>query len=163
MSLAAESQVTAAAALGRRGAIPGRCYPRTPRLATASAWACAQPVEQGLIWESQHHSQAYVILPAAPGTCQGRRLSVGKRMEIGRMIMQADTECLLCTRRAFWVAHWQKIPLPSRRLRLDPWVGKIPWRRKWQPTPVFLPGKPHGRRSQLTKVHRITKEMDTTE
>ena len=29
----------------------------------------------------------------------------------------------------------------------DPWVGKIPWRRKWQPTPVFLPGKPHGQRS----------------
>ena len=26
----------------------------------------------------------------------------------------------------------------------DPWVGKIPWRRKWQPTPVFLPGKFHG-------------------
>ena len=23
----------------------------------------------------------------------------------------------------------------------DPWVGKIPWRRKWQPTPVFLPGE----------------------
>ena len=29
----------------------------------------------------------------------------------------------------------------------DPWVRKIPWRRKWQPTPVFLPGKSHGRRS----------------
>ena len=28
---------------------------------------------------------------------------------------------------------------------LDPWVGKIPWRRKWQPTPVFLPGKSLGR------------------
>ena len=28
----------------------------------------------------------------------------------------------------------------------DPLVGKIPWRRKWQPTPVFLPGKPHGQR-----------------
>ena len=27
------------------------------------------------------------------------------------------------------------------------WVGKIPWRRKWQPTPVFLPGKSHGQRS----------------
>ena len=26
----------------------------------------------------------------------------------------------------------------------QPWVGKIPWRRKWQPTPVFLPGKFHG-------------------
>ena len=29
----------------------------------------------------------------------------------------------------------------------DPWVGKIPWRRKWQPTPVFMPGKSHGQRS----------------
>ena len=28
-----------------------------------------------------------------------------------------------------------------------PWVGKIPWRRKWQPTPVFLPGESHGQRS----------------
>ena len=31
-----------------------------------------------------------------------------------------------------------------RRLEFEPWVGKIPWRRKWQPTPVFLPGKSHG-------------------
>ena len=28
----------------------------------------------------------------------------------------------------------------------DPWLGKIPWRRKWQPTPVFLPGEFHGQR-----------------
>ena len=34
-----------------------------------------------------------------------------------------------------------------RGCELDPWVGKIPWRRKWQPTPVFLPGKFHGQRS----------------
>ena len=33
------------------------------------------------------------------------------------------------------------------RLRFSPWVGKIPWRRKWQPTPVFLSGKSHGQRS----------------
>ena len=31
-----------------------------------------------------------------------------------------------------------------RRHGFDPWVGKIPWRRKWQPTPVFLPGISHG-------------------
>ena len=31
-----------------------------------------------------------------------------------------------------------------RRCRFDPWIGKIPWRRKWQPTPVFLPEKFHG-------------------
>ena len=29
----------------------------------------------------------------------------------------------------------------------DPWVEKIPWRRTWQPTPVFLPGESHGQRS----------------
>ena len=35
----------------------------------------------------------------------------------------------------------------SKRLELDPWVRKIPWGRKWQSTPVFLPGKSHGQRS----------------
>ena len=34
-----------------------------------------------------------------------------------------------------------------RRYGLDLWISKIPWRRKWQPTPVFLPGKSHGQRS----------------
>ena len=34
-----------------------------------------------------------------------------------------------------------------RRLGFIPWVRKIPWRRAWQPTPVFLPGKSHGQRS----------------
>ena len=34
-----------------------------------------------------------------------------------------------------------------KRLGFDPWVGKIPQRRKWQPTPIFLRGKSHGQRS----------------
>ena len=34
-----------------------------------------------------------------------------------------------------------------KRHAFDPWVGKILWRRKWQPAPVFLPGKSHGQRS----------------
>jgi len=34
----------------------------------------------------------------------------------------------------------------QRRLRFDPWVEKIPRRRKWQPTPVVLPGKSNGQR-----------------
>ena len=33
--------------------------------------------------------------------------------------------------------------LQWKRLGFDPWVGKIPWRRKWQPTPIFLPRKSH--------------------
>ena len=35
----------------------------------------------------------------------------------------------------------------DKRRRLDPWVRKIPWRNKRQPTPVFLPGESHGQRS----------------
>ena len=34
-----------------------------------------------------------------------------------------------------------------KRCGFDPWVRKITWRRAWQLTPVFLPGKPHGQRS----------------
>ena len=49
-----------------------------------------------------------------------------------------------------------------RRHEFNPWVGKIPWRRKWQPSPVFLPGKFHGQRS-LATVHGIAKESDMTE
>ena len=36
-----------------------------------------------------------------------------------------------------------------KRGRFDPWVGKIPWGRAWQPTPVFLPGESHGQRSLM--------------
>ena len=36
-----------------------------------------------------------------------------------------------------------------RRYEFDPWIGKILWRRKWQLTPVFLPGKSHGQRSLM--------------
>ena len=34
-----------------------------------------------------------------------------------------------------------------RRYGFDLWVGKIPWRRAWPPTPVFLPGEFHGQKS----------------
>ena len=44
-----------------------------------------------------------------------------------------------------------------RRLGFNPWVRKIPWKRKWQPIPIFLPGKSHGQRSL------VGKEPDMTE
>ena len=53
--------------------------------------------------------------------------------------------------------------LPARRHGFDPWVVKMPWRRKWQPTPVFLPGKCHGQRSLADYSPRGRKELDTTE
>ena len=56
-----------------------------------------------------------------------------------------------------------KFIFTSRRLRLDPWVRKIPWRRKWQPTPVFLLGESHGQSSLEGYSPRGRKELDTTE
>ena len=44
----------------------------------------------------------------------------------------------------------------------DPWLGKIPWRRKWQLTPVFLPGESHGQWSLVGYSHRVS-EVDMTE
>ena len=46
---------------------------------------------------------------------------------------------------------------------LIPDLGKIPWRRKWQPIPVFLPGQSHGQRSLVGYCPRGLRESDTTE
>ena len=50
-----------------------------------------------------------------------------------------------------------------RRPGFDAWLGKIPWRREWQPTLVFLPGKSHGQRSLAGYSPGGRKESDTTE
>ena len=57
----------------------------------------------------------------------------------------------------------KKIYLQCRRPGFDPWVGKIPWRRAWQRTPVFLPGEPHGQRNLVGYSPWGHKELDTTE
>ena len=49
------------------------------------------------------------------------------------------------------------------RLRFDPWVGKIPWRREWQTAPIFLPGESHGQGSLVGYSPGGRKESDTTE
>ena len=48
------------------------------------------------------------------------------------------------------------------RCGFDPWVGKIPWKRKWEPTPVFLPGESHGQRNLAGYSPWGLKELDTT-
>ena len=53
---------------------------------------------------------------------------------------------------SFGGASGKELACQCRRLkrqRFHPWVRKIPWKRAWQPTPVFLPGKSHGQRSLM--------------
>ena len=50
-----------------------------------------------------------------------------------------------------------------KRHGFNPRVEKVPWRRKWQPTPGFLPGKPHGQRNLVGYSPRGHKESDAAE
>ena len=73
-------------------------------------------------------------------------------------------------RQAFslWASSWlssKNLPAMRRRRKhgFDLWVGKIHWRRKWQPTLLFLPGKSHGQRSLVCYTPWDHKELDMCE
>ena len=57
------------------------------------------------------------------------------------------------------VKNWPQ----CRRPGFDPWVEKIPWRRKWKPIPVSLPGKSHAQRSLVGYSKWGHKELGTTD
>ena len=65
------------------------------------------------------------------------------------------------TARPSLVAQTVKNLLVMWETGFDPWFGKIPGRREWQPTAVFLPGEPHGQRSLAGYSPRGRKELDT--
>ena len=62
----------------------------------------------------------------------------------------------------YWLLWWlsdKESACQYRRGRFDPWSEKIPWRRKWQPTPVFLPGDPLDRGAWMAAVHVVVKSQ----
>ena len=64
-----------------------------------------------------------------------------------------------------WLPWWlngKESACQCRRHGFHPWVGKIPWRRKWQPTTIFLSGKSHGQRSLAGYSSWSRRESDTT-
>ena len=60
--------------------------------------------------------------------------------------IRIDLEGIMCSQVGLAV-NKQSANAGNMRHRFDPWVSKIPWRRAWQPTPVFLPGESHRQRS----------------
>ena len=80
-------------------------------------------------------------------------------------LSDASPMCCLCpwaATRLQWLSRL-KIYLQCRRPGFNPWLGKIPWRREWLPTPVFLPGEFHGQRSLVGYSLWGHKESDRTE
>ena len=91
--------------------------------------------------------------------CRGSASATGGDAEaLGEWIPQP---CLILYCRQ--VAQWERIHLQCRRCRLNPWVRKIPWRKKWQPTATFLPGESPGQRSLAGYSLWCRKDLDTTE
>ena len=60
------------------------------------------------------------------------------------------------------MAQWAKNPPATQEIQemqIRSWIQKIPWRRAWQPTPVFLPRESYGQRSLAHSVHRVAKSQ----
>ena len=84
-------------------------------------------------------------------------------LELGGMLMNVFCLLNLGEPPVSWWLRWQRICLQSRRPRFNPWVWKIPWRRYWQPSPVFWSGESHGQRSLADYSPWGRKELDMTE
>ena len=98
----------------------------------------------------------------------------GKVSEENHVLIKDEAECLSSN---FKRALWKCLGLPSgtsgkepacqcrrhKRCGFNPWVRKMPWNRKGEPTPEFIPGKFHGQRSLVGYSPWGCKELDMTE
>ena len=110
------------------------------------AFTLAKWRASGGFWAEKGH------LPTCSGCCPLNCL-MGQMENSGQMISSRDGQVFLKQHTFVGFLKWLSGKESAcqcgrcRRHGFDPWVRKIPWRRKWQPTPVFLPRKFHGQRS----------------
>ena len=113
-------------------------------------WTCIHTLlywkwitNKDLLYSTGNSAQCYV----AAWTGEG---SLGKRDPCIRMAESLhyshETITTLLVKTSLVAQTVKHLPT-TQESRFDPWVGRIPWRRKWQPTPVLLPGKSYGRRT----------------
>ena len=116
--------------------LPGICFPvhfNPVHSNSCTHCRCSCPTSAGQKVAEENHSLRIACLT----------LNSGPLISGGSVVKESACQC--------------------RRHGFSPWVGKIPWRRKWQPTPVLLLGKPHGQRSLAGYSPGVCKESDTTE
>ena len=81
------------------------------------------------------------------GSKRYTKISLSPEIEKGKKKVQKSFGYLYVNCGLPWWLRGIESGCQCRRHRFDPQVTKIPWRRKWKLTPVFLPGKSHGQRS----------------
>ena len=88
-------------------------------------------------------------------------LYFGKRWEYQTFVKVAEIKAK--RNLTFCKHNDSKSTYNGRRPRFYPWVGKIPWKREWLPTPVFFPEEFHGQRSLVAYSPQSCKESNMTE
>ena len=115
---------------------------------------------------SQLRIQALGILQTCFLSCNSTSVVYKRFFKNSSLVSCICMMILKGTVRVMGISKWlsgKESVCQRRRYGFDPWVRKIPWRRKWQPTPVFLHGKSHGERSLKGYSPQSHKESDTTE
>ena len=97
--------------------------------------------------------RAWELTPVfLPGESHGQRSLAGYLQSIGSQRDRHNWSNLACMHTYIYIPWWlsgKESTCQCRRLRFDPWVSKIPWIRKSQPTPAVLSGKSHRQRSLM--------------
>ena len=137
-------------------------------------WAVVHRVAKSRTWLSNVNSNSFRLAVCFPGgTAAAKSLQSCLTLCDPRDGSPPGSPSLGFSRQE----HWSGLPFPSpggtsgkeppcqcrrwKRLGFNPWVGKIPWRRAWQPIAVFLPGEGHGQRSLTGYTPWSCKELET--
>ena len=122
----------------------------------------------GLTWEGfEEAGRELVVLgveswePSQGASCRLSR-GTGWSEAVSSSLLHIWCASLLFQGSPVWLRQL-RICLQCGRPGFDPWVGKIPWRREWLPTPVFWPGEYRGQRSLVGYSPWGRKELDRTE
>ena len=99
------------------------------------------PVSHSLPWKNLVRS-CYLSIPLTQVLVLASLIMWAHQVSAGFIYFKIQLMMLRIVNIGFpWWLQWERIHLQYRRPGFDPWLGKIPWRRAWQPTPVFLPGE----------------------
>ena len=122
------------------------------------AWKIPWTEEPGRLWGLKESPPILVFSRVLSCTC-GFRVKLIHYIKCYTLILH-----LLSTFLGFPdVSVVKESACQCSRHRFEPWDRKMPWRRKWQPTAVFLPGESHGQRSLEGYSPWGRRELETTE